>query len=58
MSGEKPDDMLKASSSRSDIAPLSASFASNTRGEWTHVLDPSGERSKARGSKRDRSVTS
>ena len=41
---------------RSDIAPLSASFASEKPGECTYVLDPGGERRKARGSKRDRSV--
>ena len=37
-----------------DIAPLSGSFAEEPRGEWTTVLDPSGDDSKARGSKQDR----
>ena len=42
---------------RGDIATLFASFASEKRGEWTYVLDPSGERRKARESKRERPVT-
>ena len=41
---------------RSEIAQLFGRFASEKRGEWTGVLDPSGERSKARESKRVRSV--
>ena len=36
-----------------NIAPLSGDFASEKRGECTTVLDPSGERRKVRGSKRD-----
>ena len=54
--GRKPGDWRQLQRARSDIAPLSASFASDTRGEWTHVLDPSGERSKARGSKKKSAV--
>ena len=36
-----------------NIAPLSGDFAREKRGECTTVLDPSGERRKVRGSKRD-----
>jgi len=56
LSGVQPDDRRTASRPRSDIAPLSASFASEARGERTCVRDPSCKRRKARGSKRDRSV--
>ena len=43
--------------SRSDIAPLSASFAEETRQARTHVRNWSGDDCKARGSKQDRSVS-
>ncbi|MBQ9087771.1 MAG: hypothetical protein IJY46_03220, partial [Lentisphaeria bacterium] len=36
-----------------NIATLSGDFAREKRGECTTVLDPSGERRKVRGSKRD-----
>ena len=36
---------------RSDIAPLSGRFASEKPGECTYVLDPGGERRKARSGK-------
>ena len=53
LSGEKPDDRRKLQWRRRVIATLSGSFASKTRGECTHVLDPRGERSKAPGSKQE-----
>ena len=55
---QQPDDRRNSQRAyfRGVIAPLSASFASEKQGEWTHVLDPRGERRKARGSKRERPV--
>ena len=54
--GRQPNDRRKPQQPRGDIAPLSGSFANETPGERTFVRDPGGERSKAGGSKRDRSV--
>ena len=45
--GDSPTTGAKPAGTRGVIAPLFASFASEKRGEWTCVLDPSGERSKA-----------
>ena len=56
LSGEQPDDRRKLQQPRRVIATLSGSFASETRGECTHVLDPRGKRSKAPGSKRERAA--
>ena len=59
LSGLQPDDRRNRQRPgfRRDIAPLSASFAEETRQARTHVRNWSGDDCKARGSKQDRSVS-
>ena len=56
--GHQPDDrrQFQRAQIRSVIAQLFASFAEESRGECTAVLDPSGDDRKARESKQERSV--